>query len=94
MGQAGGSLVIARDDRLIAYGSLAAKERLVQDIEEWVRLGMPTPANFTLQVYPLNARLATGTKQWLVKRSESQFLWSLDEGQRANTVLEPTTTAP
>ena len=90
----GGSLVIARDDRLIAYGSLAAKERLVQDIEEWVRLGMPTPANFTLQVYPLNARLATGTKQWLVKRSESQFLWSLDEGQRANTVLEPTTTAP
>jgi protein-L-isoaspartate(D-aspartate) O-methyltransferase len=90
----GGSLVIARDDRLVAYGSLAAKERLVQDIEEWFHLGMSTPANFKLQVYPLDARLAAGTKQWLVKRSESQFLWSLDQDQRANTALEPTTAAP
>jgi protein-L-isoaspartate(D-aspartate) O-methyltransferase len=74
----GGSLVIAKDDRFIAYGSLAAKKRLVQDIEEWVRLGMPTPASFTLRVYPVDVRLAAGTKQWLVKRTESQFLWSLD----------------
>jgi protein-L-isoaspartate(D-aspartate) O-methyltransferase len=73
-----GSLVITKDDSLISYGSLAAKERLIQDIEHWVRLGMPTPSSFALQVYPVDSPLEVGANQWLVKRAESQFLWSLE----------------
>jgi hypothetical protein len=77
-----GSLVIAKDDCLISYGSLAAKERLIQDVEHWVQLGMPTPSSFALQVYPIDCPLEARANQWLVKRAESQFLWSL-EGQTA-----------
>ena len=73
----GGSLVIAKDDYLISYGSLAEKERLVEDIVRWVNLGMPTTASLALQVYPIDFPLAASTNQWLVKRAESQFLWSL-----------------
>lgn len=76
--ESGGSLVIAKDDYLISYGSLGAKERLIQDIEHWVHLGMPTPSSLALQVYPIDFPLAAGANQWLVKRAESQFLWSLE----------------
>ncbi|MFZ0736725.1 MAG: hypothetical protein WBL70_00620 [Candidatus Acidiferrales bacterium] len=73
----GRSLVIAKDDALMSYGSLAAKERLMQDLESWLSLGMPMTASFELQVYPSDARLNPGKNQWTVKRNESQFLWSL-----------------
>jgi protein-L-isoaspartate(D-aspartate) O-methyltransferase len=73
-----GSLVIAKDDYLISYGNPETKELLIQDIEYWVQLGMPTPSSLALQVYPIDIPLAAGTNQWLVKRAESQFLWSLE----------------
>ena len=75
--KSGGSLVIAKDDYLLSYGSLEMKERLIHDIESWVHLGMPTPSTLRLQVYPIDFALKAGANQWLVKRVESQFLWSL-----------------
>jgi protein-L-isoaspartate(D-aspartate) O-methyltransferase len=82
--KSGDSLVIAKDDYLISYGGLAAKERLIQDIEHWVQLGMPTPSSFALQVYPIGSPLEAGANQWLVKRAESQFLWTLEIEKPAN----------
>jgi len=79
-----GSLVVAKDDYLISYGGFAAKERLIQDIEHWVHLGMPTPSSFALQVYPIDSCLEAGANQWLVKRAESKFLWSLGREKSAN----------
>jgi protein-L-isoaspartate(D-aspartate) O-methyltransferase len=73
-----GSLVLAKDDWLIAYGNTSAKERLLQRIRQWVELGMPTAASFALHVYPSDSPLTAGENQWIVKRSESQFLWSLE----------------
>jgi protein-L-isoaspartate(D-aspartate) O-methyltransferase len=75
--QAQGALVIARDDLLISYGAPAAEARLWQDIRQWVELGMPIAANFDLQIYPRDFPVTVGERQWLVQRSESQFLWSL-----------------
>lgn len=72
------SLVIAKDDLLISYGSPAAKERLLGDVKLWVELGMPSIASFELQIYPLDVPLTAGKNQWIVKRRESQFLWSLN----------------
>ncbi|MCP4526365.1 MAG: hypothetical protein GY833_10690 [Aestuariibacter sp.] len=72
------SLVIARDDLLITYGNSAAEERLVQDVRQWVELGMPSAASFALKIYPLDYPLTVSDDQWIVKRSESQFLWSLN----------------
>jgi protein-L-isoaspartate(D-aspartate) O-methyltransferase len=75
--QAQRSLVLAKDDWLIAYGSAVAQERLWQKVRQWVDLGMPSAASFALQVYPRDVPLSVGAQQWLVIRSSSQFLWSL-----------------
>ncbi len=71
------SLVLAKHDCLIAYGNLLARERLMQRIRQWVDLGMPTGASFSLQVYPVGVARTARDNQWIVKRRESQFLWSL-----------------
>lgn len=71
------SLVIAKDDCLIAYGHPAARDHLLQDLQRWLDLGMPTTTSFELRVYPIDATPEVGPNQWLVKRSESQFLWGL-----------------
>jgi protein-L-isoaspartate(D-aspartate) O-methyltransferase len=75
--QAHWSLVLAKDDGLIAYGSAVAKERLLQQVRQWVDFGMPSAACLTLQVYPSDVPLVAGEQEWIVKRPESQFLWSL-----------------
>lgn len=72
------SLVLAKSDVLIAYGNRAALDRLLHHVRQWVELGMPIAACFHLRVYPANAVLPRGDKQWIVKRRESQFLWSLE----------------
>jgi protein-L-isoaspartate(D-aspartate) O-methyltransferase len=71
------SLVLARDDRLTAYGSVAARDRLLERVRQWVDLGMPGGASFALRVYPAEAAVAPGPDEWLVTRKESKFLWSL-----------------
>jgi protein-L-isoaspartate(D-aspartate) O-methyltransferase len=72
-----GSLVIAKDDLLLSYGNSAAEERLTRGLEQWVKLGMPGAASFGLKIYPIEFPLTTNENEWIVKRSESQFLWSL-----------------
>lgn len=76
--QAQRSLVLAQDDWLMAYGSVVAKERLLQKVRQWVDLGMPSAASFALQVYPCEVPLRACKQQWIVTRRESQFLWSLE----------------
>ena len=71
------SLVVARHDWLITYGSAHAEERLLKRVREWVELGMPTAACMDLRVYPIGAPLELKDRQWIVRRKDSQFLWSL-----------------
>lgn len=70
------SLVVAKDDWLVAYGNARAEERLLQRLRQWVEVGMPTAACLDLKVFPIDAPLPVGN-QWLVKRRDSQFLWTL-----------------
>lgn len=71
------SLVIAKDDLLIAYGNKKALDRLLAKVREWVDLGMPSVASFALQIYPIDTPLKVEPDRWIVKRQDSQFLWSL-----------------
>lgn len=71
------SLVIAKDDLLLSYGNSAAEERLLNRVEGWVKLGMPSAASFSLKIYPIEFPLTADENEWIVKRKESQFLWSL-----------------
>jgi protein-L-isoaspartate(D-aspartate) O-methyltransferase len=71
------SLVLAKDDCLLAYGNSSAKERLLRKVRQWVKLGMPVAASLALKIYPSDLPLKKRKNQWIVKRRESQFLWSL-----------------
>lgn len=71
------SLVIAKDDLLLSYGNSNAEERLLKCLEGWVKLGMPGAASFKLSIYPVDFPLTANENEWIVKRKESQFLWSL-----------------
>jgi protein-L-isoaspartate(D-aspartate) O-methyltransferase len=73
-----GSLVLAKGDWLIGYGTAEAMDRLIQRVRRWVELGMPSSASFGLRVYPKETVVVMSKNQWLVQRNESQFLWSLD----------------
>jgi hypothetical protein len=54
-----------------------AKNRLMERLRQWVDLGMPTASHFDLHVYPATLPLTAGENQWIIKRRQSQFLWSL-----------------
>jgi protein-L-isoaspartate(D-aspartate) O-methyltransferase len=71
------SLVLAKDDALIAYGTPHAMERLRGRIAEWTLLGMPGGASYTLRLYPSDHPVRASANQWIVKRNESQFVWTL-----------------
>jgi protein-L-isoaspartate(D-aspartate) O-methyltransferase len=71
------SLAVVKDDRITAYGSSVAEQRLMQDINDWVNMGMPNAACFDLKIYPGDITLHADEYQWIVRRNESQFLWSL-----------------
>lgn len=71
------SLVIAKDDLLLTYGNLTAEERLLNALECWIKLGMPSAASFALKIYPVDFPLMANKNEWIVKRKESQFLWTL-----------------
>jgi protein-L-isoaspartate(D-aspartate) O-methyltransferase len=74
---ANGSLVVAKDDWLFTYGNPKAQERLLKRLHHWIEMGMPTAACLNLKVFPIDAQVRTGENQWLVKRRDSQFLWTL-----------------
>jgi protein-L-isoaspartate(D-aspartate) O-methyltransferase len=71
------SLVIAKDDSLLSYGNSSAEERLIGRLEDWVRLGMPSAASFALKIYPIESPLTANGNEWIIRRNEAQFLWSL-----------------
>lgn len=52
--------------------------RQVEKVRQWVELGMPTAASFKLQVHPNDYPVGPSANEWLVKRGESTFLWSLE----------------
>jgi hypothetical protein len=75
------SLVVAKDDWLVSYGSRAAEERLLAKVREWVDFGMPTASSFSLQVYPRDRMVTDAENVWTIRRRESLFVWSLDESR-------------
>ena len=52
---------------------------MLELVHHWTDLGMPAASSLRLRVYRNDRPVATRDKQWLVKRKDSQFLWSLQE---------------
>lgn len=72
-----GSLVIARKGHLYSYGNSCARELLMDILHHWLDLGMPSMASMDLKVFPIGAEVTSKSNQWLIKKNDSQFLWSL-----------------
>ena len=71
------SLVLAKEDALLSYGNSVAQACLLERVEQWTSLGMPSAASFHLKIYPIDFPLNVDKGDWHVKRKESQFVWSL-----------------
>ncbi len=72
-----GSLVIARKGFLVTYGSPRAKEILMERLHLWIDLGMPSMASMDLRISPIDSDIESDSNQWIVRKRDSQFLWSL-----------------
>ncbi|HEY5039026.1 MAG TPA: methyltransferase domain-containing protein [bacterium] len=71
------SLAVAYPDNLISYGSTRAKNHLLKILRNWVDIGMPGVVSLKVKAFPIDRKIEPGKNEWLVKRTESQFLWSL-----------------
>lgn len=75
--RASSGLVLARHDRLVCYGSTAPRQALIASLKRWIDRGMPALANLEVRAYPIDREITPSAGDWLVRRNESQFVWSL-----------------
>ena len=71
------SVVVWKNNQLITYGNTSALTKIKAAFQLFFDLGMPSANCFHLKVYPIQETVTTGEKEWLVKRKDAQFLWSL-----------------
>jgi protein-L-isoaspartate(D-aspartate) O-methyltransferase len=71
------ALVVAHHDRLVSYGSTAPKRQLIAFLKRWIDRGMPALSTLEVTAYPIEHAITAAAGDWLIRRNESQFLWSL-----------------
>ena len=72
------SIVIWKANQLVGYGNTKAFEKIKLAFDLYLKLGMPSATCFKLKVYPKDHEIKPEANQWLIKRKDSQFLWTLD----------------
>ncbi len=77
------SLVVAREDMLLTYGNAGAKDKLLQTLKEWVKLGMPASTSFQLEIFPKGCLPGQRPTHWVLEREDSLFIWQLLEAVQA-----------
>lgn len=75
--RAAGALVVARHDSLACYGTADAKDLLLRPLKQWIDRGMPGLSTLDVAAYPIDHDVAPAPGEWLIRRNESQFVWSL-----------------
>jgi protein-L-isoaspartate(D-aspartate) O-methyltransferase len=71
------ALVVAHHDRLVCYGSTGPKYQLIALLKQWIDRGMPALSTLEVAAYPIDREIAPAAGEWLSRRNESQFVWSL-----------------
>jgi protein-L-isoaspartate(D-aspartate) O-methyltransferase len=79
------SLAVAKYGKLVSYGSVVARDRLLLRLHEWIDLGMPTMAAMHLRVFPADVEVRAEKNKWIVRRNESIFVWSLQRPGEARS---------
>ncbi len=73
------SLAVWKNDRLMGYGNHTAINKLKTNFELYLALGMPDIKCFTLRVYSIEEEISLNKNEWLIKRRDAQFVWSLNK---------------
>lgn len=73
----GSGLAYAIAGELISYGIPSAADSLISKIKDWVNIGMPTASNLDLRVVPSDIEVEPKRDEWICKRNEATFVWSL-----------------
>ena len=73
----GSGLAYAVAGELISYGVPSVADSLVSRIKDWVNIGMPTASNLDLKVVPSDIEVEPMRGEWICKRNEATFVWSL-----------------
>jgi len=71
------SVVVWKNNQLITYGNRTALTKIKAAFQLFFDLGMPSANCFQLKVFPVQETVIPTEKEWLVKRKDAQFLWSL-----------------
>ena len=71
------SIVIWKNNQLMAYGNKSAFATIKAAFRLYFDLGMPSANCFQLKVYPIHEIITPQEGEWLVKRKDAQFLWFL-----------------
>ncbi len=73
------SIVLWKNNKLTGYGNKKALQKIRAAFELYLELGMPSAHCFNVKVYPIDQEIELGKNQWLIKRKDSQFVWSLKQ---------------
>ncbi len=68
---------------LLTYGNAGAKDKLLQTLQEWVKLGMPASTSFQLEIFPKGCLPGQRPTHWVLEREDSLFIWQLLEAVQA-----------
>ena len=72
------SAMIAHYNKLVCYGSTTAKDHFFSKMNEWIQVGMPAISNLKVRAFRLEDTIQPQNGEWIIKRKESQFLWSIN----------------
>ncbi|MDQ8203289.1 protein-L-isoaspartate O-methyltransferase [Pelagicoccus sp. SDUM812003] len=73
----GGSLALFNEDRVLSYGEEEALIALRRAGKRWMKAGQPNLEDLKLSILRHDESPELSNDQWLVKRGQSQLLWSL-----------------
>ena len=72
-----GSMVLYRGHKLYGYGTPDAAKRLLRAYRRWTAEFMPPGSCFGLTVYRSGEAPKPGRREWLERRGDCDFVWSL-----------------
>lgn len=71
-------LLVVQDGEARSYGTKSGWDYLMECLQDWVKFGLPTMLSMDLRAYPSGrAPSVYVPRQWLMRRREADFVWSL-----------------
>jgi hypothetical protein len=77
VGARGEWVVVMRTGEALCYGRREGWEHVLHLLQRWIALGAPTMLSMGLRAYTAGTAPAPGPGEWLMRRQDTDFVWSL-----------------